>query len=39
MLSYVAISGRLGPVTGSVEEPDKPVEAPPWTHETTCAEL
>lgn len=39
MLSYVAISDRLGPVTASLEELDKQVEAPPLTHETTCMEL
>lgn len=38
-LSYVAISDRLGPVTASLEELDKQVEAPPLTHETTCTEL
>lgn len=39
MLSYVAISDRLGPVTASLEELDKQVEAPPLTNETTCTEL
>lgn len=39
MLSYVAISDRLGPVTFSLEELDKQVEAPPLMHETTCTEL
>lgn len=39
MLSYVAISGHLGPVTASLEELEKQVLAPPLTHGTTCAEL